>query len=107
MECSTLSALGWNDGGLQQPPDNGNNNDAEPVDEDWPTWNEEIVADNNLVVQGAMPPQDQNSMVLNPSLGSDSSSDCEVVVFQGPHLAHENHEEQEHVFNADDWAIVP
>ena len=50
--------LRWNDGGLQQPPDNGNKNDAAPANEDWPAWNEVNVAENDLVVQGDMPPQD-------------------------------------------------
>ena len=89
-------ALGWNEGGLQhQPQQDQGNNDAAPEDyAGWPAWEAEaeagaeVAAENEPV--GAMPQQDQISIENNPSAGSSSSSDSEVVEVHAPFV--EDHE---------------
>ena len=81
---------------------NGNNveqNDAE--NDGWPEWHEEQVAQNEPV-QDEQPPQDQNSMVLSPSLGDSSSSDVEII-----HVQDQQVQQVQPEFDGAAWAIVP
>lgn len=79
-------ALGWNavPPGHEEPAnnvDNGWGNFQPPQDDQgengWGVWEEAVAANNAHDDQPeAQPAQDQNSMVLNPSLGSSDSSDA-------------------------------
>lgn len=59
-----------------QQHDEAQDDPRHPDAEGWGPWDEAVAAQNANPEQPAVePPQDQNSMVLNPSLGSNSSSD--------------------------------
>src|SRR4051812_34314083 len=87
-------ALGWNEAQVQQQQhnvapqgvarDGVAQDDIALVDDGWAAWNIEEAGDNGEINQEVMPAQDQNSMVLNPSLNSGSSSDSDVVEVQMP-----------------------